>query len=294
MKEKQGAIITIIGGILWGFSGTCGQYLMNVCMIPSLYLTFIRLLVAGLILTGFTLFKNPKDIFKLLSHKIDRRIFLFFAIFGMSFNQVSYLTAISYSDAGTATVLQYLGPILIVLYMCIHERRAPRLIEIICLTLALFGTFILVTGGDIHALKISGLGLFWGLIAALALVFYNIIPGSILGKYDIKVITGLAMTVGGILLFFIVPKDVSIPWSPIVFIAFLGLIILGTVFAYTLYLKGVEMIGPIKASLIVCVEPVAAVLFSKLLLDTAITGVSFIGMIFILGAVILLSLQKDG
>ena len=28
-KMLRGAVFTITGGILWGFSGTCGQYLMQ-------------------------------------------------------------------------------------------------------------------------------------------------------------------------------------------------------------------------------------------------------------------------
>ena len=294
MNQKKGIIVTLTGGFLWGLSGTCGQYLMNVHGIPSLFLTYTRLLISGVLLTLYAFVKSREELFHLLKNKKDRKIFLLFAIFGATFNQVAYLRAISYSDAGMATILQYLGPILIVIYMCFYEKRWPKWVEVVCLILAFVGTLILVTGGHIHSLEVSELGLFWGLAAAVALVFYNVIPQSILGKYSVEGILGLAMVLGGALLSFFVPKNVVIPWSFLVFLSFFGVVILGTLRSYSLYLKGVSYIGPVKASLIVCVEPVAAVLFSKLFLNNTITGFSFIGMGLILGAVILLSLQKDG
>lgn len=292
MEQREGIIVTIIGGSLWGLSGTAGQYLMNVLGVEALGLTKIRMLIAGILLTIYAFVNYREDFRRLLSNRRDGIGFLLFAVFGMTFNQISYLTAISYSDAGTATVLQYLGPVFIVLYTCIRGKRLPESMEVMSLALALTGTFILVTGGNPGVLKISETGLFWGIAAAVALTFYNILPVDILKRYRTVTITGLSMAVGGLLLAPVTPPS-EIPLTIRSAAALFAVIILGTLLSYTLYLRGVSLIGPVKASLIVCVEPISAVFFSKLFLKTAITGTSVIGMILILGAVILLSLRKE-
>lgn len=284
-----GVIITIIGGIFWGFSGTCGQFLMGELGVAVLGLTKVRLLLGGLILTLLGLFFHPKETRKILSSPKDLAALGVFGLFGVSFNQLSYLTAISYSDAGTATVLQYLGPALLVLVMCIKEKRLPKPIEILSLFLAMVGTFVLVTGGDIHTLKLSGLGLFWGILAAVALVFYNILPEGLLRRYPTLVVTGIAMLFGGVVLTMTGrPSGVEALWSTSGLVGLAGLVLVGTVLSYSLYLHGVRLIGPVKASLIVCVEPVAAVLFSAVLLGQSFGIVDVCGMILILTAVVLL------
>ncbi len=284
-----GVIITIIGGIFWGFSGTCGQYLMGELGVAALGLTKVRLLLGGLILTLLGLLFHPKETRQLLSSPKDLLSLGVFGLFGVSFNQLSYLTAISYSDAGTATVLQYLGPALLVLVMCLKERRLPKPLEVLSLFLAMVGTFVLVTGGNLHALKLSGLGLFWGILAAVALVLYNILPEDLLRRYPTLVVTGIAMLFGGIVLTLTgCPTGVEALWSVSGILGLMGLVIVGTVLSYSLYLHGVSLIGPVKASLIVCVEPVAAVLFSAVLLGQQFGIVDVCGMILILTAVVLL------
>ena len=73
-----------------------------------------RLFFAGiiLILTGFKL--NGRENLRMFQNKNGIRIHLLaFAIFGITFCQFTYFMAIQASNAGTATVLQYLSPVLI-------------------------------------------------------------------------------------------------------------------------------------------------------------------------------------
>ena len=76
-------------------------------------------------------------------------------------------------------------------------------------------------------------------------------------------------------------------------VAFAAIIIFGTVLAYTLYLKGVGLIGASKASVISCIEPVSAAVFCAVWLGTGFAAPDIIGFIFIIGTVIILSLAKQ-
>ena len=63
-------------------------------------------------------------------------------------------------------------------------------------------------------------------------------------------------------------------------------VVLGTAVAFTAYLWGVDRIGPVKASLIGSLEPIAATAFSALIMGTPYTGVDIVGMGLIVGAVV--------
>ncbi len=51
----------------------------------------------------------------------------FLLLIGLFLNQFAYLTAIQETNAGTATVLQYVCPVGILIYSCIKDKVAPTL-----------------------------------------------------------------------------------------------------------------------------------------------------------------------
>ncbi|MDU8038216.1 MAG: DMT family transporter, partial [Streptococcus sp.] len=138
-KIVKGTLYTVVAGIAWGLSGTSGQYLM-VHGISALVLTNLRLIIAGLALV-FLSYVTAKD--KLYAFLKDRKSLLsllLFAVFGLFLNQFAYLSAIQETNAGTATVLQYVCPVGILVYTCMKDRVAPTLAEIISIGLAIGGT----------------------------------------------------------------------------------------------------------------------------------------------------------
>lgn len=291
--QMRGFIFALVGGILWGFSGACGQFLFSIGeSVNSSWLTVTRLLFSGIILIAFSLivperratildvWKQPKDAVRLLV----------FSLLGITSCQFTYLTAISYSNAGTATVLQYLGPVLIMVISCIMALRLPTVKEVIALILAVGGTFLLATHGNPNSLAISQNGLIWGLLSAVALVLYTMLPGDLIRRYGSTTIVGFGMLIGGIFLFFVFgywKYQITLNTAGILAIA--AIVIFGTALAFTLYLQGVSDIGSVKASLIASVEPVSATIFSAVWLGTKFTGIDVVGLVMILATVVLLT-----
>lgn len=292
-KETQGIIYTLTGGIMWGFSGSCGQYLFQ-NGITSNYLVPIRMLISGLILILIAVIFQRQNFVNLIKNKKAVLISVLFGIFGIIISQYCYMTAIEYSNAGTATILQYLGPAMIMLFICAKQHRMPSKTEVTCLILAISGTFILATHGNPGSLSISPQALFWGIFAAIGLTLYSLIPENIIPIYGAVPVTGIGMTIGGIILFLTMkPWQTSYNWNFSSISACAAIIILGTVAAYTLYLKGVGFIGASKASVISCVEPVSAAFFSALWLCTGFSIADIIGFVLIISTVIILSLSKN-
>ena len=177
-RAMRGALLTMLGGVLWGFSGTCGQFLLQKKGLTSDFLVPVRLLSAGAILLLICMLRKRGRVFDILRR--DAKAIAAFAVFGMSMCQYTYFSAIAASNAGTATVLQYTGPVLILVYLSLRGRRLPRTAELLAIALALLGTFLLATHGQPGSMVLSGRALFWGLLSAVALAIYTVQPGRLL------------------------------------------------------------------------------------------------------------------
>lgn len=292
-KKLRGFLFALTGGILWGFSGTCGQYLFTFETLDSGWLTVTRMLLSGLILLAVSLPHHRQEMKKLWTNRKDALRLILFALLGLTSCQYTYLTAISWSNAGTATVLQYLGPALIMVVSCLMAMRLPSRKELIAILCAIGGTFLLATHGNPGSLVISSQGLFWGLASAVALALYTMLPGNLINKYGSTVVVGFGMLIGGIFLFFLFGYwNYEITFDMAMILGVGAIVVIGTALAFTLYLQGVSDIGSVKASMIACVEPVSATVISALWLGTKFTVIDVAGLLAILAAVLLLA-KKD-
>jgi len=290
-KALKGTFFTVIAGIAWGLSGTSGQYLMA-HGISALVLTNIRLIVAGLLLVLLSHIKSKEQFLAFLKDKSSLFSLLLFSLFGLFLNQLAYLSAIQETNAGTATVLQYVCPVGILAYTCIKDKVAPTMAEIISMILAIGGTFLIATHGQLDQLSMTPTGLFWGLFSALTYALYIILPIKLIQKWGSILVIGVGMTISG---FVAVPFTgiigARIPMSFDIFLAFAGIILIGTVFAYTAFLKGASMVGPVKSSLLASIEPISAVFFAFMIMGDIFYPVDFLGMAMILLAVTIISLK---
>ena len=290
-NSLKGTLLTVVAGIAWGLSGTSGQYLM-VHGISALLLTNLRLLIAGGILMLLA-YATAKD--RILAFLTDRKSLLsllLFALIGLFLNQFAYLTAIQETNAGTATVLQYVCPVGILIYSCIKDKVAPTLGEIVSIILAIGGTFLIATHGQLDQLSMTPAGLFWGLFSALTYALYIILPIALIKKWGSSLVIGVGMVIAGLVaLPFTGVLEANIPTSLDFLLAFAGIILIGTVFAYTAFLKGASLIGSVKSSLLASIEPISAVFFAFLIMNEQFYPIDFLGMAMILIAVTLISLK---
>ena len=290
-NSLKGTLLTVVAGIAWGLSGTSGQYLMA-HEISALVLTNLRLLIAGGILMLLA-YATAKD--KMLTFLKDRKSLLsllIFALIGLFLNQFAYLTAIQETNAGTATVLQYVCPVGILIYSCIKDKMAPTLGEIVSIILAIGGTFLIATHGQLNQLSITPTGLFWGLFSALTYALYIILPIALIKKWGSSLVIGVGMVIAGLVaLPFTGVLQANISTSLDFLLACAGIILIGTVFAYTAFLKGASLIGPVKSSLLASIEPISAVFFAFLIMNEQFYPIDFLGMAMILVAVTLISLK---
>ena len=287
---KKGIVFTLLGATCWGLSGVLGEYLLNVSKIDPVWIIANRLFFSGIAMVAILLLKDKHDLMRVFSNKIDILKLLNFSFFGLLICQGTFFLTIKYTNAGMATVIQYIGPVIIMLYYCVIGRRWPLPREVIAIVVSLFGTVLIATHFDFSKLNISTLGLFWGLLSALGLASYNIFSISLTQKYGVMNVMAWGLLFSGIVVYFLtgsyyIPDNFKL----IDFICMSGVVIIGTILSFSLYLEGVRLIGAVTGSIIGCFEPIAAIIFSFLLLGTTFGTIDLIGAAFILSAVIVLS-----
>ena len=296
-KEKNlqmtGIVMTLAGGVLWGFCGSCGQYLFQYKEVTSGWLVPLRLTFAGLLILVLLACREKGRVLDVWRERQGRRDILIFSVFGMMLCQYSYFTTIQYSNAGTATVLQYTGPALILVYLCIRDRKKPRAYELAALFCSMFGTFILATHGNISELAIPAEALLWGMISAVTLVIYTLQPAGLMKRYSTLLTLGWGMLIGGLVLMLLMR-----PWtlSPVVdrqtVLAMIFIVLFGTICAFYFYLTGVKLVGASSASMLACIEPVAATVISVVWLKVRFRMIDLLGFVFVLSTVFIISLNQ--
>ncbi len=289
-NDNTGMLSTFVGGTLWGINGVMGNYLFLNKNVTTPWLIPYRLILAGFLLLGYLYYKKGTKIFDVLKNPKDLFQIVLFGFIGMLGTQYTYFSAIQFSNAAIATVLTYFGPTLVLIYMCLREKRKPLKYEIVSICLSSFGVFLLATHGDITSLQISFKALVWGILSALSVVFYTVQPESLLKKYGASIVVAWGMMIGGIFIAFVTkPWNISVTFDFITFLVLMLIIVFGTIIAFILYLTGVNIIGPTKASIIACIEPVAATICAILFLGVTFDFLDVIGFLCIISTIFIVA-----
>ena len=294
----RGVVAALIGGAMWGFSGTCAQYLYQHYEIDPLFITWVRMLGSGIL---FLILLASTQRGKLRAIAGDRRELGRLALFGIAglfLCQFTYTTSVNATNAGTATVLQSLNTVFILAATCLMMRRAPRAMELGGLALALIATWLIATKGNLTALMIPPAGLAWGLINAASCTFYIMYPKHLFARWGSLPVTGIGMLIGGIAAVAIWGLGGLWGAAPVVpelgldgVLVLAAIVVIGTLAAFGLYLHGVSIVGSVKGGLLGTTEPASAMVFAALWLGTMFTWADWIGLVLMVAMIFLVTLS---
>ena len=117
--------------------------------------------------------------------------FLAYAILGIFSVQYFFYLCVEYSNAATATILQFISPVFILFYnRLVYQKRASKS-AIFYVLIAMLGVCLMATKGDLSQLSMTPLALITGLLSAMGVMFNVILPQSFAKRY------GFVPTVGG-------------------------------------------------------------------------------------------------
>lgn len=260
--------------------GTNGFLVAHISLQASQVVLF-RTLLGGALLVALTLLRGGFDRAAFRAEAVP--LLLGGAALGL--NWVALFEAYRLLNVSLATLIYYVGPMLILLLspVLFHEKLSGSKIAALCIV----AVGLVCISGSIALGGMNRVGLFTALLSALlyaSLIAFNkrIVRTSGLQTAAIELCAAFAVVLLYVLLTVGLPRPqrADLPW-----IAMMGFV--NTGLAYLLYFSGLQKLPAQSVALISYVDPVSALLFSALLLGETLTPLQILGAVLILGGAML-------
>ena len=254
----------------------------------------MRLLVAGSFVIVLSSIKLRSQLFEIWKNRNNYLPFLAYAILGIFSVQFFFYLCVEYSNATTATILQFISPVFILIYNhIIYKKKASKKAIFYVLT-AMLGVFLMATKGDLSKLSITPLALLTGLLSALGVMFNVILPQRFAKKYGFVPTVGWGMIIAGLFSNFLYPVyKISFQVDAISICVCLTIAFLGTAFAFFLSMKAVSLVSPLVVSVVSASEPLSSAILSVLFLGMVLDGFLVLAMILIIVPMVFLSIEES-
>ncbi|MFD2680837.1 DMT family transporter [Bacillus seohaeanensis] len=293
-SRRLGLIMIISGATLWGISGPMIQWLFDHTSLTSSSYLVVRLLVAGVFILAFLFFTN-QNIFGIWKHPSHWIQLIIFSVLGMLGAQYAFVETVHISNAVTATLFQFLGPVLITIYVAIQKKKLPSVIQSLAVIAALSGTYFLITNGSFEDVILSKQAILFGILTAIGFAFYTLHPAKLIKQWGTTVIVGWGMLIGGIVLFLSnqqyafhhLAKTLTISTF-----SMLAIIILSGTLSFVFYIGSLKYLTATETGLLSSIEPLVAAIVSITWLNESFGGYQLLGGAFIILAVIFLTIPE--
>jgi drug/metabolite transporter (DMT)-like permease len=271
--RRQGVYLKLLAtAFFWGGTFIAGRFLAK--KVPTFSAAFLRFFVAFIFILGVTLRKEgrlprPKK-GELL------RLILLGATGVFSYN-VCFFKGLALIEAGRASLIIALNPILIALFSAILYREklsGPRCAGIL---ISVAGAVVVISKGKISTILSGsfGLGETYIVGCVLSWVAYSLIGKALLGRLSPLICVTYSILFGALLLFPLALNEGLMAhlfsYGPLSWISLIYLGLCGTVIGFVWYYDGIRRIGPTNAGQFINFVPVSAMVLAYLLLDEPIT-----------------------
>ena len=292
-KIVKGTIYSLLSGLIWGICGILGEYFFTHYTVSSGWITSMRLLVAGslvLILSAFQLRRKLVDIWR---DKKNYLPFLAYAILGIFSVQFFFYLCVEYSNATTATILQFISPVFILFYNRMVYKKKASLSAILHVLIAMLGVFLMATRGDLSQLSMTPLALITGLLSAVGVMFNVILPQPFAKRYGFIPTVGWGMIIAGLFSNLLHPVyRITFQLDIVSVLICLTIAVFGTAFAFFISMKAVSLVSPLVVSVVSASEPLSSALLSVLFLGLVMDGFLALSMVLIIVPMIFLSVEE--
>lgn len=290
--ELKGICLASLSAAFWGISGAIAQTLFDTTDINSIWLTGVRMLFAGIglfiisLVTKvdlWTIWRDPRALLEVVAY----------TLLGLMPVQFTYFLAVEASNAATATILQFMGPVFIALWLIIAHQQWPTRAEGLAIIFAIGGSFLLVTHGNPSTLVISVWALVWGLLSGVTSATNTLLPAKLLEKYSSMTVNTWSMLLGGIVFNMIQPVwSIHVPFTWLNLAKLSFVVIFGTLLGFLFFLQSLKYIRPTVASLLDAFEPLSATIIAVAWLGVQFELIDVIGSLLIISTVFILALGK--
>ena len=295
-RRNAGVLFGVSSSVCFSASGTFAKALTDAGFSP-LQAVWLRILGACLILlVAMLLLRGPGAFAALVRDRSALGGVVLFGLFAVAACQALFFVAASRLPVGIAILLEFTGPVLVVLYQRLIRRQHVRRTAFVGIGLAMVGLCCVVEIWS--GLSLDALGLACGIGAAAGNAAYFLIIDRLTGLADPLVITTVGMTMACVVL---APSALpwDLPWHVLGssidlaryavpgWLVLLALVLVSTVISYVLGGMAVQRLSAPIAAGIAYVEPVSACVIAWVLLGQRLSAVQIAGgLVVLLGAYI--------
>ena len=281
--------LLVFAAFCWSGNFIVGKY-AYLFEVPPLTLNFLRWVSVWFILIPFTY----KEIYKNLNYiKKNWIVISFMGIITIStFNSVVYL-ALTYTQVINAVLVLAAIPAVTIIISSLMKVDKTNIFQLVGLFLSIIGIGVIISNADLN--KIFSLnfnkGDLWMLVCVLSWSLYS----TLLKKHNFKfsqfTLIQLMVTVG---IIFLIPQffyeksiDLEVNFNKAFFAILFYVVIFPALAAYYCWQKGVEIVGPNRATMFIQLMPLLSALLAIIIFREKLELYHFIGASLILSGIYL-------
>ena len=287
LKSRLGDASVLLAAAMWGCIGLFTRA-MQAAGFTTVQTVAVRAIITFLLTAVIILIVNPK-LFKIN----PRDLWMFFGtgIFSFLFFNVCYMSSISENSLSVACILLYTAPIWVASLSIPLFKEKMTSQKTIAFVLA-FGGCIMICCSN--TLKLTKIGLVFGLCSGLGYALYSIFGKYAAAKYNSLTITFYTFLFGslGALPLCDVPNLLPLVSNFKGVLLSVGVAMVCTVLPYLLYTYGLSKTGASKASVIAVFEPAVASTVGVLFFDESLGVLGFGGLILVMAGLIYIEIGK--
>jgi drug/metabolite transporter (DMT)-like permease len=282
-----GLAIAVVAAMTFGMSGPFVKPLLEAGWSPGAAVT-VRALVGGIVLA-------PVAVVVLRGRwsalwRARRRV-LALALVGVAGTQLAYFAAIERIPVGTGILIEYMAPLLLVVFVWVRTRKVPGAVVLFGSVFALIGLTLVVSPSGEDSFDL--LGLTFAVVAMVGAAIYYVVAAQTDDGLPAVALASAGLIVGGVALALvgltgIIPFTATFGsvqlfggqvawWIPLLIVG-----VLATAVAYATSITASQLLGSRLASFAGLLEVVAATFYAWLLLGEQLTVLQLVGGALIL------------
>lgn len=288
-NDRKGILLTLIAAAGFGVAAPLSKIIYTYGLSPNLMLT-LRFLMASVILWGYVYIKRDK-----INYRITKKQLAFlFLLGGIIYVATTafYFTGVKYIPVSIHVMIFYTYPLIVNGFTVFVFKDKIPVKQILAMFISFIGLILIAFNG---IFTINYLGMSFSLMAALGYSIYLMTLNiKALKQMNSLVLAAYTNTFSG-LVFFIysfIRKDFYLNIALPAWLAIALMATVSTAIAIIVLKKGIQLIGPAKASIIGTFEPLEGIILSVLFLKETLNFNQIIGIFLIIFAIIIVQSQK--
>jgi drug/metabolite transporter (DMT)-like permease len=286
---RLGYALAASAATMWALNGSLSRLLLD-DGVSALRLAELRGVLSFVMLATALAVARPR-LLRIRRQDVPRLAFL--GVVGLAGVHATYFFSISRLDVGVALVIQYLGPLILLLWLRLVLRRQLHRSLWGAAVLSVIGCFLVVQAWNPGA--IDGLGLLAAFGAAITFAIY--LYSSEQAGHRYEPVTTLVWGFGFASLFWLIVQP---PWS-FPFAEFtsaenialgLGVAVIGTLLPFVCIVAALRHVPASRAAVVATLEPVLAAIIAWPVLGQDLDVAQIAGGLIVVGAVVWVQIQR--